>query len=93
MSASGVSLFNSGAEHPGFKELSAVEQCLLLGLNVPFIDASTKKKRVLAACSACKSSRAKCSEIRPCVRCIRAGNSKICVVEPCKKPKQARACA
>ena len=37
-----------------------------------------RRQRVSAACDYCKSSKTKCSDFRPCARCLRAGRGTTC---------------
>jgi hypothetical protein len=37
-----------------------------------------RRQRVSAACDYCKSSKTKCSDFRPCARCMRAGRGQTC---------------
>ena len=54
----------------------------------PFTKRMTLRKRVSSACILCKRSRMRCDDLRPCKRCLRFGNEKLCVL-PFKSSNQA----
>jgi hypothetical protein len=51
-------------------------------IGVQFESRHAKKRRVPSACIPCKLSRAKCSDTRPCSRCITTSKSNDCIDGP-----------
>jgi hypothetical protein len=50
------------------------------GIDIPQLESRhAKKRRVPSACIPCKLSRAKCSDTRPCSRCITASRPDDCI--------------
>ena len=52
----------------------------------PYSSSSKQKKtvrtRTPSACERCKLAKAKCSELRPCPRCVKFGESSTCFTNP-----------
>jgi hypothetical protein len=58
------------------------QDALSLGSFQPFYSRPVKKRRVPSACIPCKLSRAKCSDARPCSRCVHNKRSESCIDGP-----------
>ena len=54
-------------------------QKILGGTDFKGDEKAERRQRVSQACDYCKSSKTKCSEFRPCSRCMRAGRGNICL--------------
>ncbi len=54
-------------------------QKILAGTDLKSDVKPERRQRVSAACDYCKSSKTKCSDFRPCARCLRAGRGPSCI--------------